>query len=144
MRTIREILREKGDEVFSVTPKTTVYDALSLMAEKSIGAVLVLDGSLLKGIMSERDYARKIILRGKSSKEVSVNEIMSTNVVFVDINTDIEECMALMINKRIRHLPVYENNNLVGIISIGDVVKTIIDEKEVVINELENYITGRR
>ncbi len=144
MRTIREILREKGDEVFSVTPQTTVYDALSLMAEKSIGAVLVLDGSLLKGIMSERDYARKIILRGKSSKEVSVNEIMSTNVVFVDINTDIEECMALMINKRIRHLPVYENNNLVGIISIGDVVKTIIDEKEVVINELENYITGRR
>ena len=144
MRTIREILREKGDEVFSVTPQTIVYDALSLMAEKSIGAVLVLDGSLLKGIMSERDYARKIILRGKSSKEVSVNEIMSTNVVFVDINTDIEECMALMINKRIRHLPVYENNNLVGIISIGDVVKTIIDEKEVVINELENYITGRR
>ena len=144
MRTIREILREKGDEVFSVTPQTIVYDALSLMAEKSIGAVLVLDGSLLKGIMSERDYARKIILRGKSSKEVSVNEIMSTNVVFVDINTDIEECMALMINKRIRHLPVYEKNNLVGIISIGDVVKTIIDEKEVVINELENYITGRR
>ena len=144
MRTIREILKEKGNDVHAVTPQTTVYDALTLMAEKSIGAVLVLDGDLLKGIMSERDYARKIILRGKSSKEVSVNEIMSTDVVYVDINSDIEECMALMINKRIRHLPVYENNNLVGIISIGDVVKTIIDEKEVVINELENYITGRR
>jgi CBS domain-containing protein len=114
------------------------------MAEKSIGAVLVIDNNTLKGIMSERDYARKIILEGKSSKEVLAGEIMSPRVIYIDIDTNIEECMALMINKRIRHIPVYENNNLAGIISIGDVVKALIDEKEVVINELENYITGRR
>lgn len=144
MSSIREILKRKGNEVWSVTSKSTVYDALSLMAEKSIGAVLVVDNDNLIGIMSERDYARKIILKGKSSKEVLVEEIMSPRVVYVDIDTDIEECMALMINKRIRHIPVYENNKLSGIISIGDVVKALIDKKEIVINELENYITGRR
>ena len=144
MRTIREILKEKGNNIWSVTPDTSVYDALSLMADKSIGAVLVLGDNSLKGIMSERDYARKIILKGKSSREVSVSEIMSTKVVYIDIDTDIEECMALMINKRIRHLPVFEDGNLAGIISIGDVVKALINEKEVVISELENYITGRR
>jgi CBS domain-containing protein len=144
MSTIREILRSKGNEVWSVTPETTVYDALSLMAERSIGAVLIISDNNLMGVMSERDYARKIILEGKSSKDVLVKEIMSPRVVYVDIDTNIEECMALMINKRIRHLPVYENNQLNGIISIGDVVKALIDEKEIVINELENYITGRR
>jgi CBS domain-containing protein len=144
MSTIREILKTKGGEVWSVTTENTVYDALSLMAEKSIGAVLVIDNKILKGVMSERDYARKIILEGKSSKDVLVGEIMSPRVIYIDIDTNIEECMALMINKRIRHLPVYENDNLAGIISIGDVVKALIDEKEVVINELENYITGRR
>ena len=144
MSSIREILKRKGNEVWSVTSKSTVYDALSLMAEKSIGAVLVVDNDNLIGIMSERDYARKIILKGKSSKEVLVEEIMSPRVVYVDIDTDIEECMALMINKRIRHIPVYENKKLSGIISIGDVVKALIDKKEIVINELENYITGRR
>jgi len=144
MSTIREILKRKSGEVWSVTPETTVYDALSLMAEKSIGAVLVIGDNNLRGVMSERDYARKIILKGKSSKDVLVEEIMSPRVVYVDIDTNIEECMALMINKRIRHLPVYENERLTGIISIGDVVKALIDEKEVVINELENYITGRR
>ncbi|MEJ2616816.1 MAG: CBS domain-containing protein [Ignavibacteriaceae bacterium] len=144
MSTIREILKTKGGEVWSVTTENTVYDALSLMAEKSIGAVLVIDNKILKGVMSERDYARKIILEGKSSKDVPVGEIMSPRVIYIDIDTNIEECMALMINKRIRHLPVYENDNLAGIISIGDVVKALIDEKEVVINELENYITGRR
>lgn len=144
MNTIREIIKKKGGEVWSVSTENTVYDALSLMAEKSIGAVLVIDNSTLKGVMSERDYARKIILEGKSSKDVQVGEIMSPRVIYIDIDTNIEECMALMINKRIRHLPVYENDNLAGIISIGDVVKALIDEKEVVINELENYITGRR
>ena len=144
MNTIREIIKKKGGEVWSVSTENTVYDALSLMAEKSIGAVLVIDNSALKGVMSERDYARKIILEGKSSTDVQVGEIMSPRVIYIDIDTNIEECMALMINKRIRHLPVYENDNLAGIISIGDVVKALIDEKEVVINELENYITGRR
>lgn len=144
MSTIRKILEKKGGQIWSVTTKSTVYDALSLMAEKSIGAVLVIDDNTLKGVMSERDYARKIILEGKSSKDVLVGEIMSPRVIYVDIDTNIEECMALMIKKRIRHLPVYENNNLVGIISIGDVVKALIDKKEVVINELENYITGKK
>lgn len=144
MSTIREILKRKGNEVWSVTPESTVYDALSLMAQKSIGAVLVISDNTLKGIMSERDYARKIILKGKSSKDVLVEEIMSPRVVYIDIDADIEESMALMINKKIRHLPVYEKNRLAGIISIGDVVNALIDEKEVVINELENYITGRR
>lgn len=144
MRTIREMIKEKGAKIWFVTPETTVYDALSLMSDKSIGAVLVLESGSLKGIMSERDYARKIILKGKSSREVPVSEIMSTKVVYIDIDTDIEECMALMISKRIRHLPVYDTDKLAGIISIGDVVKALIDEKEVVINELENYITGRR
>ncbi len=144
MSTLREIIKRKGDEIWSVTPDSTVYDALSLMAEKSIGAVLVIGDNALKGIMSERDYARKIILKGRSSKEVLVEEIMSKKVVYVDIITDIEACMALMIDKRIRHLPVYENDKLTGIISIGDVVKALIDEKEIVISELENYITGRR
>ncbi|MFZ0452427.1 MAG: CBS domain-containing protein [Ignavibacteriaceae bacterium] len=144
MSTIRKILEMKGGEVWSVTTENTVYDALSLMAEKSIGAVMVIDNNTLKGVMSERDYARKIILEGKSSKDVLVGEIMSPRVIYVDVDTDIEECMALMINKRIRHLPVYENDGLTGIISIGDVVKALIDEKVVVINELENYITGRR
>jgi CBS domain-containing protein len=144
MRTVKEIIKEKGDRVWFVKQDTTVYDALSLMAEKSIGAVLILENGILVGIMSERDYARKIILKGKSSREVPVSEIMSTNVVYIDIDTDIEECMALMINKRIRHLPVYDSSKLAGVISIGDVVKALIDEKEVVINELENYITGRR
>ena len=144
MRTVKEIIKEKGDRIWFVKQDTTVYDALSLMAEKSIGAVLILENGILVGIMSERDYARKIILKGKSSREVPVSEIMSTNVVYIDIDTDIEECMALMINKRIRHLPVYDSSKLAGVISIGDVVKALIDEKEVVINELENYITGRR
>lgn len=144
MSTIRKILEKKGGQIWSVTTKSTVYDALSLMAEKSIGAVLVIDDNTLKGVMSERDYARKIILEGKSSKDVLVGEIMSPRVIYVDIDTNIEECMALMIKKRIRHLPVYENNNLVGITSIGDVVKALIDKKEVVINELENYITGKK
>ena len=144
MKTIREMLEKKGNKVWSVTPGTSVYEALSLMAQKSIGAVLAVEDGVLKGIMSERDYARKIILKGKSSKEVPVSEIMSAKVVYIDIDTDIEECMALMISKRIRHIPVYENGKLEGIISIGDVVNALIDEKEVVINELENYITGRR
>jgi CBS domain-containing protein len=144
MKTVKEILYEKGKQIYAVKPDTTVYDALTLMAEKSIGAVVVIENGSLKGIMSERDYARKIILKGRSSREVAVKEIMSDRVVYVDIDTSVEECMALMINKRIRHLPVYENNELAGIISIGDVVKAVIDAKEVVINELENYITGRR
>ncbi|HKJ81162.1 MAG TPA: CBS domain-containing protein [Ignavibacteriaceae bacterium] len=141
MRTVNEILAKKGKQIWSVSPETTVFDALKLMAEKGIGALLVKDemGNPV-GVMSERDYARKVILVGKSSRDTLVNEIMSHNVIYVKPERSPEECMALMINKRIRHLPVLENNKLVGFISIGDVVKAVIDEKEFTIDQLVQYI----
>lgn len=142
MKTVREILQKKGNATWSVSPDATVYDALQLLAEKNIGALLVTKNEKLIGIISERDYARKVILRGKFSKDTSVKEIMSFTVVYVNTSLSVEECMAIMINKRIRHLPVIDNNKLIGIISIGDVVKAIIDEKEFVINQLVHYITG--
>lgn len=142
MKSVREILQKKGKSVWSVTPDTTVYDALQLMAEKEIGAVLVLQNGKVEGIMSERDYARKVILQGKQSKDTLVREIMSSKVLYVNTSLSTEECMALMINKRVRHLPVFEDHELVGIISIGDVVKAVIDEKEFVIDLLVHYITG--
>jgi len=144
MTTVKQILEAKGHEVWSVPPDATVYDALRIMAEKNIGALLVLEADKLRGIISERDYARKVVLKGKFSRETPVAEIMSTNVVTVRPDHSIEECMALMTDKRIRHLPVLENEKLVGIISIGDVVKAYISEQEFTIKQLENYITGSR
>jgi CBS domain-containing protein len=140
MKTIKQILEEKGNKIWSVAPETTVYDALKLMAEKGIGAVLVIQDDTVAGIMSERDYARKVVLHGKTSMQLTVKEIMSEKVLFVDISQKVDECMALMINKRVRHLPVFEKGKLVGFISIGDVVKTLIDEKEFFIDQLVNYI----
>ena len=140
MRSVREILLKKGYDICSVSQDDTVYDALKLMADRKIGALLIIDNGDVAGIMSERDYARKVALEGKSSKDLRVKEIMSGKVLFVDIDQSVEECMALMIEKRIRHLPVFENNRLTGIISIGDVVKAVIDEKEFVINQLVQYI----
>jgi predicted transcriptional regulator len=140
MKTVKELIDNKGKEIWSVTPDSTVFDALKLMADKKIGAVLVIKDSKVVGIMSERDYARKVVLQGKSSVQLTVSEIMSDKVMYVDISQNVEECMALMINKRIRHLPVFEKNNLVGFLSIGDVVKAIIDEKEFFIDQLTNYI----
>jgi CBS domain-containing protein len=143
MYTVSQLLDAKGREVWWVTPKTSVYDALVLMAEKNCGALVVLEaGSKLVGIFSERDYARKIILKGKASKDTLVEEIMSTQVVFVRPQQTIEECMGFMTAKRIRHLPVLEGERLVGMISIGDVVKAVISEQEFTIKQLENYITG--
>jgi len=142
METIHEILEKKGREIYSVTPDTTVFEALTLMAEKNIGAVLVLEGEKLTGIMSERDYARKIALKGKISKEVPVKEIMSSDVICVGSEQTINNTKAIMINKRIRHLPVLEDQKLVGIISIGDVVNAVLDEKTFMIDQLESYITG--
>ena len=141
MKTVREILLNKGRQIWSVSPESKVYDALKVMAEKSIGALLVIDeeGETI-GIMSERDYARKVILLGKTSKETQVKEIMSSNVIYVTPNRSSEECMALMTNKRIRHLPVLDNGKLIGFISIGDVVKAVLDEKEFVIDQLVHYI----
>lgn len=142
METIHEILEKKGREIYSVTPDTTVFEALTLMAEKNIGAVLVLEGEKLTGIMSERDYARKIALKGKFSKEVPVKEIMSSDVICVGSEQTINNTKAIMINKRIRHLPVLEDQKLVGIISIGDVVNAVLDEKTFMIDQLVSYIKG--
>ena len=140
MRTVREILSGKGHDVYSVSPDDTIFNALKLMAEKKIGAVLVMEKGEVVGIMSERDYARKVVLEGKSSRDSAVRDIMSEKVIYVDTDRQVEECMALMIEKRIRHLPVFEENRLRGIISIGDVVKAVIDEKEFVISQLVHYI----
>jgi len=143
MKTVTLLLRAKGNEVLTVSPDVPVFAALGLMAERNVGALLVVEGERLVGIFSERDYARKVILKGKSSKETPVREVMSANVLYVRPQHTIEECMALMTEKRVRHLPVLEGERLVGVISIGDIVKEIIAEQEFMIEQLQNYITGR-
>ena len=140
--SVKQILSEKGHEVWSTSPSTTVFDALKFMSDKGVGALVVLDDLKVVGVFSERDYARKVILEGKSSKDLPVKEIMTRRVVCVKPENTTEECMALMTDKHIRHLPVVEDDELVGIISIGDVVKAIISQQEFVIEQLENYITG--
>ena len=142
-KTVNSMLKGKGFDIWSVSQNDSVFDALTLMAEKKCGALVVLEEEKLCGIISERDYARKIILLGKSSKETLVKEIMSSTVFYASPDLTAEECMAVMIDKRVRHLPVMENENLIGVISIGDVVKAVIDEKAFVIDQLERYITGR-
>jgi len=144
MNTVKDILNSKGNAVWSVTPQTKVFDALKLMAEKNIGAVLVAENEKVVGIFSERDYARKVAIEGKSSKEVFVQEVMSPRVLFVTSDKYVEECLAIMNEKKIRHLPVFENEKLKGIISIGDVVKALIEHKEFTIEQLEKYITNSR
>jgi len=144
MKTVREILLNKGNQVWTVSPDTTVFTALQLMSEKNTGALLVMKDDKVVGIMSERDYARKVVLLGKFSKDILVQEIMSSTIFYVEPSFSTEECMALMINKRVRHLPVIEKEKLEGIISIGDVVKAVIDEKEFLISQLEHYIKGER
>jgi CBS domain-containing protein len=144
MNTVKDILNSKGNAVWSVTPQTKVFDALKLMAEKNIGAVLVAENEKVVGIFSERDYARKVAIEGKSSKEVFVQEVMSSRVLFVTSDKYVEECLAIMNEKKIRHLPVFENEKLKGIISIGDVVKALIEHKEFTIEQLEKYITNSR
>lgn len=143
METISDVLRSKGHEIVSVTPDTYVFDALKLMADKNIGAVLVIDekGSL-QGIFSERDYARKIILLGKASKNTTVQEIMTRKVFYAKAEQTIEECMALMTKNKIRHLPVLKDDELYGVVSIGDIVKSLISEKDHLIDQLEHYISG--
>jgi CBS domain-containing protein len=144
MITVDRILKEKGNRIWSVSPDTMVFDALNLMAEKNLGAVLVIEGGKIAGILSERDYARKVALKGRSSKVTAVKEIMTEDVLFVRPNHSIEECMALMTDKHIRHLPVVDGEQLVGVISIGDVVKAVISDQEYTIKQLENYIAGHR
>ncbi len=142
MKTVRDLIGQKGRVVWSVRPEATVFEALELMAEKEIGALVVLEGERPVGIFSERDYARQIILKGKASKDTPVREVMSPRVMYVRPEQTIEDCMALMTDKHIRHLPVLENDRLTGILSIGDVVKAVISEKQFLIEQLEHYITS--
>ncbi|MCZ6775695.1 MAG: CBS domain-containing protein [Ignavibacteria bacterium] len=144
MITVKRLLQAKGDEIWSTTPETSVFDALILMAEKNIGALMVLESGKLAGIFSERDYARKVILKGKTSKEVRVGEIMTEKVITVAPNHSIDECMKLMTDNHIRHLPVIDDQRLVGVIAIGDVLKAIIAEQQSTINQLEDYIKGKQ
>ena len=141
MGTVRNLLQKKGNAVYTVSPSTSVFDALELLEDRNLGALIVTDNGKLLGVFTERDYARKVVLKGRSSRETLVNDIMSGNPVVVNMHTTIEECMELMTDKFIRHLPVLEGGELVGVISIGDVVKYIIEEKDYIIENLRNYIT---
>jgi predicted transcriptional regulator len=141
-RTVADILQQKGRQVWTIAPDAMVFDALNIMASKDIGALVVMENERVAGIMTERDYARKVILKDKRSKETLVREIMSSTFVFIAPEEDLEVCMALMTNKKVRHLPVMEQEKLNGIISIGDVVKGILDHKEFIINQLERFIKG--
>ena len=140
MKTVEQMLEGKQYRLLSVAPEATVYEALGLMAQHEVGALVVLDGDHLAGIFSERDYARKVILFGKSSKETLVQEIMTDKVVCVRPDQTVDQCMALMTDKRVRHLPVLEHKKVIGVISIGDVVKEVISEQQFVIEQLEQYI----
>jgi len=138
--TIEELLRTKGKSIWSISPQSTVYRALEMMADKSVGALLVIDNEKVVGIFSERDYARKVILKGKSSKETAVSELMTRAVFYVTPKNTLQEAMALMTAKQIRHLPVLDDGRLVGIVTLGDVVKKIIAQQEHTINLLEEYV----
>jgi CBS domain-containing protein len=142
MGTVSHILRAKANAIFSITPDTVVYEALELMVEKNVSALVVMENEKLVGIFTERDYARKVILKGKASKETRIGEIMTETPVTVLPDSSIDDCMRLMTNRFIRHLPVVKDDRLIGIISIGDVVKYIIEEQKFIIQNMEHYITG--
>lgn len=142
MQTAQQVLELKGTTVWSVQPEDSVYSAIELMADKSIGALVVLENEALVGILSERDYARKVILQGRSSKQTPVSDIMSTHVIHTEPGRSIEECISLMSDKRIRHLPVMKNDRLVGLLSMGDLVKAMITKQQFLIEQLEHYISG--
>ena len=142
MSTVKNILQKKGNAVYSIGPDKSVYDALEELEENNLGSLIVVENGKLIGVFTERDYARKVILKGRSSKETFVRDIMSSDPIFVNPDNTIDECMQLMTDKFIRHLPVLENDELVGVISIGDIVKYIIDEKDFIIENLEHYITS--
>lgn len=142
MKTIRELLDKKGHQVWSIGSASGVYDALVLMAEKNIGAVTVMDGDRLVGIFSERDYTRDVVLQGRETKETRVSEVMTGRPVCVAPEQTVEECLALMTDKRVRHLPVLEDDAVIGLVSIGDAVKEVISEQQFTIEQLEQYISG--
>ncbi len=142
MYTVREILQNKDSQLWTIEASASVFEALEMMAEKNIGSLLVMENDKLQGIFSERDYARGIVLKGKTSRLTAVSDLMTKDVVYVAADDRLKECMALMTSKRVRHLPVYQDGELIGILSIGDLVKQIISDQEFTIKELEKYITG--
>jgi len=144
LKSVRQVLKAKGYAVESVNPETTVYDALQKMSNRELGALVVLEDGNICGLVSERDYARKVVLQGKSSRETQVQEIMTRRVINVEPQQTVEACMVLMTDKHIRHLPVVEEGRLIGIVSIGDIVKAVIEAQRLTIEELETYITSGR
>jgi len=144
MINVRDLIRQKGSQIFAVKPDAVVLDALKLMADKNTGAVLVMHGDKVAGILSERDCIRKVELVGKTSQNTRVSEIMTSDVLYVETSQSLEECMAIMIDKNIRHLPVYEDGKLLGLISVRDVLKEVVDYQKFMISQLEHYISGAR
>ena len=142
MQQVKEVLENKGNNVWTIAPEATVYQALELIAEKDIGALLAMDDGRVVGVFTERDYARKVILAGRASRQTSVRDVMTTRVISVRPDQSVENCMALMTEKRIRHLPVMEEDDLKGLVSIGDLVKAIMAEQRYMIDQLEHYISG--
>jgi len=142
MSTVRDMIRKKGGEVFSIDPDASVYDALSVMSKQNTGALMVVSGKNVVGILSERDCVRKVELLGRTAKTAKVSDIMTSKVIYMEANQPVEECMAVMIDKNIRHLPVFDGKELLGLISVRDVLKEVVDVQKFMISQLEHYITG--
>jgi CBS domain-containing protein len=142
MTTIRQLLREKGHKIYSIGPDSTVYDAIRTMADENIGSLVVMEGGKIVGIITERDYARNVELKGRASPATRVREIMEHRVLYAQPDQSVEECMAIMTDKRIRHLPVIEQQKEIGLVSIGDLVKSIISDQKITIDQLEHFIRG--
>jgi CBS domain-containing protein len=142
MSTVRDLIRNKGSEVFSITADVTVFEALKVMAQHNTGALMVVNGKKVEGILSERDCVRKVELMGKTAKGTTVGEVMTDKVIYVEASQPLEECMALMIDKNIRHLPVFDDKELLGLISVRDVLREMVDVQQFLISQLEHYITG--
>ena len=142
MTTVRDIIRKKGNEIWSIAPDASVFDALQMMSEKAVGALLVMTGDQVDGILSERDVIRKVDLEGRTTRLTKVEEIMTRNVISVQVSEQLEECMATMIEKNIRHLPVYEGEKLLGLISVRDVLREVVEVQKSLISQLERFITG--
>ncbi|MEM9302802.1 MAG: CBS domain-containing protein [Pseudomonadota bacterium] len=142
MHTIQQILDEKGRDVFAIAPGASVYDAIDMMADKGVGALMVMDGDTMVGVISERDYARKVILQGRSSKETKVEEIMTAEVITTDGHETVDQCLGVMTTHHIRHLPIVDEGKVIGMLSIGDLVKAKIEDQAAQIESLESYIAG--
>ena len=144
MATVRDMIRKKGGDIFMVAPDATVFEALKLMAQHNTGALLVMSNDMVDGIISERDCVRKVELDEKNVRETSISEVMTSKVISIDADEPLEECMALMLEKSIRHLPVYDGTKLLGLISVRDVLKEVVDVQQMMLSQLERYITGGR